>query len=134
MRFNFRWRRTQRGRAPTSKLRRGRGAEGLVRRGEGCRGRKADVSGRRVESTEWWIANRRSAHGEGKHATGAQGGHMRTEAPSTREAARLLLWKEFAERSAKPCAQGFWPPTSLALGTGCCGPNSVQTLDDRSIT
>ena len=63
------------GRAPTSKLRRGRGAEGLGRRGEGCRGRKADVSGRRVESTEWWIAHRRSAHGEGKHATGAQGGH-----------------------------------------------------------
>ena len=36
--------------------------------------------------------------------------HVRTEAPSTREAARLLLWKEFAERSAKPCAQRFWPP------------------------
>ena len=36
------------GRAPTSKLR--RGTEGLG--GEGCRGRKADVSGRRVESTE----------------------------------------------------------------------------------
>ena len=63
------------GRAPTSKLRRGRGAEGLRRRGERCRGRKADVPGRRVESTEWWVAHRRSAHGEGKHATGAQGGH-----------------------------------------------------------
>ena len=58
--------------------------------------------------------------------------HMRTEAPSTREAARLLLWKEFAERSAKPCAQ-FLAPTSPELGTGCA-PNSVETLDDRSIT
>ena len=36
--------------------------------------------------------------------------HMRTEAPSTREAARRLLWQEFAERSAKPRAQDFWPP------------------------
>ena len=31
--------------------------------------------GRRFESTEWWVAHRRPAHGEGKHATGAQGGH-----------------------------------------------------------
>ena len=36
--------------------------------------------------------------------------HMRTEALSTREAARLLLWQELAERSGKPCAQDFWPP------------------------
>ena len=29
---------------------------------------------------------------------------------------------------------GFLAPTSPELGTGCCGPNSVETLDDRSTT
>ena len=86
---------------------------------------RARNGGLQTEDRRMEKENMRQGHKEGTCAPGLL---------STREAARLLLWKEFAERSAKPCAQGFWPPTSPELGTGCCGPNSVETLDDRSIT
>ena len=133
MRFNFRWRRTQRGKGAHEQAEKGKG-----RRGDSCAEEKDAEGGRRMfrgaelRARSGGLQNRRSAHGEGKtcdRGTRRAHAHPRLHQPERRPGCFCGKSLQTGRPSRAPRVSG--PPPLWNLGTGCCGPNSVQTLDDR---